>query len=413
MTRSEYIRPVAADQRLEHLDILRGFALLGILAVNMEYFTRPILVIALGGDPGLSGPDRAVDWAIGALAEGKFYALFSVLFGAGFALLWEKSAAAGGGFYGLYLRRLGILALIGLAHGTLVWSGDILLVYALCGFVMTLLFSRTAVSRLPKWMVVFVAVPVVLNWLFLISFEMSKADPAGHENLREMLATNKASLAAKIDKAAGVYGAGSWLEVTGQRVADFRYTVSHALFWVPPVLGFFLLGRWLMASGKLRDPDGSHRFFRRWTAIGFLAGGTLSLAGYWLQAGHSLQLPSIELALGSTLMAAGAPLLMLGFLSLVVRTRRSLRWLAPTGRMALTNYLLQSLFWSTFFYGYGLGMWEQIPRVWHPVLAATFFALQVLFSGWWMARFRFGPAEWLWRSLTYMKLQPMRPSWGD
>ncbi|MCC5862041.1 MAG: hypothetical protein JJT93_09055, partial [Gammaproteobacteria bacterium] len=127
----------AAD-RLLHLDVLRGFALLGILFVNFEWFTRPLQAIVFGAEPGLEGVDRVVNFTIKTLAEGKFYALFSMLFGAGFALMASRALAHDTAFRGLYFRRLLLLALFGVAHLLLIWAGDILLVYALCGMLMLL-----------------------------------------------------------------------------------------------------------------------------------------------------------------------------------------------------------------------------------------------------------------------------------
>lgn len=402
------IGPVAGRERLQHLDTLRGLALLGILLVNFEYFTRPVLTLLTGADPDLGGAGRIVDWWIVVLAEGKFYALFSLLFGVGFALMHERAVAAGAGFYGLYLRRLFLLALFGLAHGMLIWAGDILLMYALIGMLMTLLFRRTPISRLPKWTIVMLAVPLVFMWFVTGLIELAGTDEAARADIDRQFQTQQVELRESIESAEVVYSSGTWTEVTAQRFRDVSVLVAQGIFWLPPILGFFLLGRWMLLSGRLRDPDAHPAFYRRLTGWALPAGLVLCLGATRLFYELPYQVPTVRLALGMTLMTAGAPLLMLGYLSLVVRFRDRLAWLAPAGRMALTNYLLQSLFWTTVFYGYGLGLWESIPRGWHPVAVIAFFGIQIVFSNWWLARFRFGPAEWLWRSLTYLRIQPMR-----
>lgn len=407
------IGPTAGRERLVHLDVLRGFALLGILIVNVAFFTQPITHVMLGADPGLAGADRVVDWWIKALFEGKFYALFSMLFGVGFALMFQRMEATGRKFFGLYFRRLLVLALFGLAHGILIWAGDILFVYALVGFLMMILFRRTPVRRLPKWALLFLVLPAILMWAFAIGFETSKSDPSAHEAFMTRIEQDHARLVAATAVGERVYSTGSWTETTQQRAGDMRFLLSQALFWVSPVLAYFLFGRWMLMSGRLRDPDSHDDFFRKLMLWGLVLGGILALGANRLIYEQSYAIPSFRMATGMTVLTAGAPLLMLGYASAVIRYRDRLMFLAPAGRMALTNYLVQSLVWTWVFYGHGLGLWGQVPRAWQPVLMIAFFALQVMFSRWWLDRYRFGPAEWLWRSLTYLKMQPMRRKGQD
>jgi uncharacterized protein len=394
--------PVRPEERLVHLDILRGFALLGILLVNFEFFSRAILNIVQGADPSLTGLDRAVDWTVMALAEGKFYALFSVLFGAGFALMWERAQAAGRGFYGLYFRRLAVLAVFGLAHGALVWAGDILFVYAVTGFVMTLLFRKTPQSRLVKWAIAFLAVPVLLNWSLWGMVELSRADPGAHAEVVASFEMQQRYFDERIARTEAIYATGSFAEATRERFGELMALISFAPFWVLPVLGYFLLGRWLLVSGRLKAPDRFPGFFAWWRRWGLLLGLVSSLAAASLLQDIPLHLPSLQLAVGGTLAAIGAPMLMLGYMGQVLHHQERLKWLAPAGRMALTNYLLQSLVWTTVFLGYGLGLWGAIPRAVQPLVVVGFFVVQAVMSRWWMRRFRFGPMEWVWRRLVYL-----------
>jgi uncharacterized protein len=400
--------PVAESERLQHLDVLRGLALIGILLVNFKFFTQPISSLVLGPDASLQGADRWVEGLITVLAEGKFYALFSLLFGAGFALMMHRAETAQRPFRGLYLRRLAVLLGFGLAHVVLIWPGDILFVYALVALAMLLLFSRTPTGRLPKWAVVFLLLPPLANWLFAGLIGLAALDPQAAGKIAAGFAQQDAAMRESIAQAASVYASGSFVEAARQRLAEFAMLLSWAPFWLPPVLGYFLLGRWLIASGRLLDPTAHAGFFRACVRLGFGLGLPLSALGYWLLLDLPLHTPSASLALASSLLASGAALLAFGYLGLVTGSARRLRWLAPAGQMALSNYLLQSLFWTTLLYGYGLGLWGQLPRATHLPLALAFFAGQLALSHWWLARFRFGPAEWLWRSLTYLRPQPMR-----
>ena len=394
--------------RLVHLDVLRGFALLGILLVNFEWFARPLQAIMLGAEPGLNGPSLAVDWLIQAFAEGKFYALFSMLFGAGFALMAERAAQRDAPFWGVYLRRLIVLLLFGIGHMLLIWAGDILVIYSLCAFVMVLLFRNTPVRRLWKWALVFFILPLTLMWLGALSIAATQFDPDIHSEIMAEFEADEARMRETVAQAAAIHAAGSWIENVGQRARDAAFSLSHFIFWVPPILGYFLLGRWLVATGRLTRPRENALFFRRWRARGLVLGLPMAVVGTALLYRANQMQPTVEVALGVTLFMAGAVLLALAYLSLVTLGAERLRVLAPAGQMALTNYLCQSLFWTWMMYGHGFGLGTVLPRWSHLLLALGFFAVQVAFSHWWTARFRFGPAEWLWRSLTYWQRQPMR-----
>jgi len=400
------LSPVTSGERLDQLDVLRGFALFGILLVNFEFFLNPIQSVVLGHAGGLQSVGDGVDLGIKILAEGKFYPLFSMLFGAGFALMYERAVERGQGFWGVYLRRLLLLLSFGLAHMLLIWSGDILLTYALVAFLMVLFFRRTPASRLPKWAVVFLLLPSLVQ-LALFGL-LAMVPPEAAADVQQQFATELASTRETVAQAAAIYANGTFIEATAQRFDDLLFLLSSFLFWIPPILGFFLIGRWLIVTGRLADPDGHAGFYSAALKLGFLLGLPLCIVAGWLIWPENLIQPTPGLALASICLAVGAPLLALGYLALVVVNRRRLSWLAPAGRMALTNYLLQSLFWTWVIYGYGLGLGPEIPGALTPVLVVAFFALQILISRWWLQRFRFGPAEWLWRSLTYLSPQPMR-----
>jgi len=398
------------ESRLHVLDVLRGFALLGILLVNIEFFSRPIQAIALGFDHSLQGVDYALALAIHLLLQGKFYPLFSMLFGMGFALMLARSAERGERFFLRYARRIAVLLGIGLVHALFVWSGDILVTYALLGAVLLLCFRGTPARRLPIWAGIFLAVPVVLLWLFAAML----ASPAAPEEMLAGFRENETIFLTGIAQADAVLASGSFAEVNQVRREDLAFMLSSVAFFGIGILGYFLIGAWFVRSGRILDCGAHLAWFGRMAPLGIALGLPLCLAGFWLMQGQSPMFPTPAMAAATALTALGNLLLTLGYLSVVVllvqapRTKGMLLRLAPAGRMALSNYLAQSLLWTWAFYGYGLGLYGQVPR-WAMVLGAlAFFGLQLLASGWWLSRFRMGPVEWLWRALTYLRLPPMR-----
>ncbi|HRQ65687.1 MAG TPA: DUF418 domain-containing protein [Xanthomonadaceae bacterium] len=403
------MEPVAAGQRIEALDVLRGFALLGILLVNFEFFTRPIQAVVMGLDPELVGVDRMVGIATQVFAQGKFYSLFSMLFGMGFAVMLARGVERGG-FFMTYLRRILALLGIGLVHALLIWSGDILVSYALFGIVLLLFFRRTPVSRLPKWGLSLMVLPVLFMWL--LAWGIASQDGSGA--MAESFEQHSVEQAASLDEADRILREGSFSEVNAVRRDDLAFMMSSTPIFGLTIFGYFLIGAWFMRSGVIAESEAHRPFFRRLCGVGLAVGLALSAVATYLMLGENFMLPTLRMAAANTFATAGNLLLCLGYLSTIVlllgqrEWGRRLRWLAPAGRMALTNYLGQSLFWTWMFYGYGLGLYGQVPRWLMPILAVVFFALQVQLSRWWLTRYRFGPAEWLWRSLTYLRAQPMR-----
>jgi len=395
--------PTPLAERIDTMDALRGFALLGILVANIEWFNRSWLEVLTAMPAGLSGIDHAVAWFVYVFVLGKFITLFSLLFGMGFALMHERARDLGRSFVPVYLRRLAVLLCIGIAHALLQWVGDILQTYALAGLL--LLSCRNWQPRtqlrvgLGVWLA-FIALGVA-SALF-----GSGADP-------QSLAAQVAETQARIAHGAQVYATGDFMQVTAQRLDDMRWYWTFLPAGAIMSWSLFLVGAGLVRSGVLHRPH-AHRAFWRRLAVG---GTSLGLAAALASASTSGIHTPLEQALagpdlGGMLHSFASLPLALGYMALVVQwTARSplpQRLFAPMGRMALTNYLMQSLVCSLLFFGYGLALWGKVPYAGLFAMALAIYALQMAFSRWWMERFRFGPMEWLWRSLTYLKLQPMR-----
>lgn len=411
------LAPVAAHERIAAMDVLRGFALLGILLMNIEGMAGPLMASMTGVDPALTGADRWADTLIYLLVQGKFYPLFSMLFGMGFAVMLHRAEVAEQPFFAVYLRRILVLLGLGVAHGFLLWAGDILVSYALMGFLLLLFFRRTPVSRLPKWGVALMLLPVGLTVLLGLLGSAMQAMPPGADRagFDQAMAQQAAAMAADIEAQRRAYGSGSWAEATDQRIADVSGMMGFTLIYGWFVLGLFLIGAWFVRSGAIARPAGHARVFAglRWVATPL--GLAMVLISWWIQPTMDFGRLDLESQGAAALQMAGGGVMSLGYLAWIVRAleaggalARGLGRLAPAGRMALTNYLLQSLVMTTLFYGYGFGMFEQVPRAWQAVIAIGFFLLQVVLSRAWLSAFRMGPVEWLWRTLTYGRRPPMR-----
>lgn len=406
--------PVSRSERIPTIDILRGFALCGILLVNMHLFGFPAQELLIGTEETGSLLDRIAAWGIQVFAESKFYPIFSFLFGLGFSLQIQRAEARGTRFVPFYLRRLFILLLIGAAHAVFIWVGDILVLYALLGAILLLFFRRRSPRTLLVWTGVFLAIsvllPVGLSGLALLA----KLTPAGAAEVSASFAESEAGLRADAAQAAVVYATGSFAEITAQRLSDLRLIYSVAVFLAFNAFAMFLLGLYVGRRGMHQDIAAHAPLLKRLFWWGLVLGVSGNLAHAMVSHGPELALPTWLDLIADTARTLGSPALALSYiagLTLLLQHdawRARLRPLAAVGRMALTNYLLQSLVATTIFYGYGFGFFGQVGSALGLVLTLAIFTAQIPLSVWWMGRFQFGPVEWLWRTLTYMRWQPIR-----
>jgi uncharacterized protein len=408
------IAPVQQSERIQIVDILRGFALFGILFVNMTIFSRPMQAILFPMDPAAPWFDRAAIWLIHFLGEGKFYAMFSMLFGLGLTLQMERIEARGGRFVPLYLRRLLVLLGIGIIHAFLIWMGDILIMYALVGFLL-ILFRKAKPRTLLVWMVILIIVPLLFNAAATGLVALGRSVPEGAAQIDAALAPTIAGFTSDLARAYRVYATGNFAEITGQRIYDYTSMGFSAYFVMGfNVMAMFLLGVYFGKQGLFRNLEANRGLFRKLLVWGLILG----LGGNALYATMILSLsrivPTWPLLLATLGQTVGAPLLMLAYVSAFCLLALSPSWgkrlqvLAPVGQMALTNYLTQSIVCTLIFYGYGLGLFGKMGGAMGIGLTIVIYLLQIPFSHWWMKHFKYGPAEWLWRSLTYGKPQPMK-----
>ena len=395
---SSAFQPVAANERIVTLDVLRGVALFGILLMNIEAFSGPLDLSFTGIDPHWTGWDYWADAFVYVFVQGKFFTLFSLLFGAGFAVMAQRAEVAGREFTLFYLRRSLGLMVIGLLHAVLVWSGDILFCYALLSFAL-LAFREAPRSWLPA---LGVATYLAAAMLMLVLGAVMALVPDGDAAVM----TNEAL--ASIQAQRDAYGQGSYLQAVVQRVSDFRSALGALLVVGPQVLGMFLLGAWFARSGAIAEPA---RFTRLWQVMRWGAlplGLAVMLGSVALQPYLAPGSFGVRSGLAYALTSVAGLLMCLGYLGWGVRWSHALRWAAPAGRMALTNYLGQSVVCTLVFYGYGLGWFEQVGRASQLLFAVALFVAQVVLSHVWLRYFRFGPVEWLWRAFTYLGLPQLR-----
>lgn len=414
MNDATVLTPVQGSERIDALDVLRGFALLGILLMNIEAMVGPLNGALTGIDPALTGADRWADALIYFFVQGKFYPLFSLLFGMGFAVMMQRAAEAGRPFVRIYLRRVLALLAIGLAHALLVWSGDILTTYALVALLLLLFFRDTPTSRLPKWGIAFLLLPIVLMLLSGLLVDAAGLAPKGAGEMAAARAEVAAEMASTLESQRQAQGVGSYAQAVAQRGRDLAMMMTYLVFWGGQLLGLFLLGAWFVRSGAIARPHEHPALYARLRWVALPAGMALMGASILLTPTVEMGILGLRDSAAMGLAMAGGVLMCLGYLAWILRGLQSgplvgaLTALAPAGRMALTNYLAQSLICTFIFSGYGLGYFEQLPRAWQVPFVLGFYSVQVMVSHWWLGRFRFGPMEWLWRAVTYLQWPPMR-----
>ncbi|KHL58247.1 DUF418 domain-containing protein [Xanthomonas cannabis] len=405
MTRPDLL-PIAATERIVVLDVLRGFALLGILLMNIEAFVGPLDLALSGVEPHWHGADRIADALVYLFVQGKFYTLFSMLFGMGFAVMAQRADQAGRGLIGMYLRRTAGLLVIGLAHALLLWSGDILVTYAVLAVL--LLSARKVPTVTLPWLaaLVYLCAPALVM-LYGSAIALMQSDPAAASDWNTAMADAAQQAAANVQAQRAAFGHGTYLQAIAQRWHDLRQAMSGLSINGPAMLGMFLLGSWFVRSGAIAAPERFPHLFRALRYGAVPLGLAVMVVSYALEPWMDPARATLRLSGAFALALIAGPLMSLGYAAWVVRFASRLAWLAPAGRMALSNYLLQSVLCTWVFYGYGLGYFEQLPRVWQLPFAVALFAAQVVLSHLWLRWFRFGPLEWVWRSVTYLRVPPM------
>ncbi|MEV8632310.1 DUF418 domain-containing protein [Streptosporangium sp. NPDC051023] len=380
---------VQTTRRIAAVDALRGFALFGIVVVNIAYLASGYRMAGLA-EPAFSAPlDWEVRWVVTVFFENKFYLLFSFLFGYSFTLQIDSAANAGTAFVPRFLRRLTGLLLLGLAHAVLLFPGDILATYAVVGLV--LLAVRKIRPRTAVVAAIGLTMMLAMGFVLLAGLALLGADPSG-------TVAGGAVEAAKSDAA---LQSSATMIISEHLHKLGKIVVLRVLFQGPAVLAACLIG---LAVGKKRllaDLSGHTAALRGIQWAGFSIGtiGALVYAhSTWSGGGSAYHLlgQAVDLLTAPLLAAAYAATL----LRLLPHTPRLTAVLVPPGRIALTNYLAQSLICSLIFTGYGLGLVDRLSPLVVASIAIVIFVVQATYSRLWLNGHRYGPAEWFLRWFT-------------
>ena len=602
------LAPIAASQRIEALDVVRGFALLGIFLMNIEFFNRTFATFNEGLPRDLTGIDWAAGWLVAYFVQGKFWTIFSLLFGMGFAVMMVRAEQAGREFKSVYLRRVLALAVFGAAHYIFLWQGDILFSYAIAALMlMIVLYGKTkpllisiavvvGLGLIPDWdkifgvaaglasaglialylrsekrvnvrghrvpifsfilllagsllvvaagvfwvlpdgpveprlpLSVFGPLLLIVGWLSWKYFEpvekrsvrlavslylffatamtlggtvqhfapdpdagvvIAAQKPADEKKRALLPASEKsaakadieaatkpsvepspvvpavaapnadakvnASVAAKAvaettpdaDKKAeqkkprktreeraaerkaerqkrlaenkaekemelSTFTKGNYWETVYLSASRFLDKAAGDFGFAMILIAMFMLGIWFVRSGVMENSGVHLPFFRKLAMVGLPIGIGLGLLGSMIAMSHTPGDRHDGWGIAHGLAFLGNLPACLGYVGVVVLMLHSktvfarIRVLGPLGRMALTNYLTQSLICAIYFFGYGAGHWG-MPRAQQIVFVLVVYVLQIIFSQWWLSKFRYGPMEWLWRGYTYRQIPPFR-----
>ena len=389
--------PTGQTDRIGELDVIRGFALFGVLWMNV--FGMGDFMIPADSIHGLKSMpvlEKVVGVFSDVLMHGKAQALFSLLFGFGFAIMMDRIGQRGGDGTGVYLRRLSVLLVVGVAHALLLWGGDILNAYAAMGFL--LLLTRRWSNGWLLTVAVFMA--AVVPGLVSLGYHLAYG-----ETLPPFVALQEAGAVAREPIVMGRDYPAYVLALVKGTFQEF-YFHPVALSYFGAILGRFMIGSWIYRQGWLQAPERHLKGFAV-VAATFIPLGLILQALRPMMKVMELEPMSWAQPIFRGLNPVAFLVMALGYGALIVilcqwpSVKRFLSGLGAAGQMALTNYLTQSVVFFFVLYGFGLGWLPWMGPTLSLAFAVVVFGIQIAFSRWWLAHFRFGPAEWLWRWATY------------
>ena len=362
-------RPMPSAERIDGIDVLRGIALFGVMAINVVMEFRVSIFEQFLGPKTFAPPiDLVIDAILNQAVELKAFALFSLLFGAGLAIQFDRLATSECRA-ALLLRRLAVLLVFGVIHLCLIWNGDILTEYALAGFiVLPFLFG-------PRWLLALAALVFLALYLLLQAFPPEGLFPSRAMIWRDVMDANR------------IYATGGFLDILAFRLRELTLLAPLHVFIFPRTIGLFLVGALAWRTGIVQNTR----------ALLVIAVAAIALGAGFLGSTEPLGIIALALGYGAAILGIAS----------FERGKTQLGWAAPLGRMAFTNYVAQSVIFGWTFYGYGLGLFGRLAVTQALIIGIAVYIAQVLFSAWWLRRYRYGPLEWLWRSLMYGVRQPM------
>ncbi|MFD1926920.1 DUF418 domain-containing protein [Sporosarcina siberiensis] len=375
--------PVTLSKRVETLDIMRGFALLGIFIANMLHFHSPYLYYDAFTWFTAPGEIQTFKW-IDIFVEASFYPIFAMLFGYGLNMQYEKAVANRSPFASVASKRMAILLVFGLLHALFIWYGDVLFTYAVMGFIIIALVRMSA-----KWLVPLAAVLYIVptTLLYLVTKMLPNMDD--YANIQQ------------IELSVSAYAMGTYGEIFKFRLFEWLiYGLSSTFMGIFIVLPIIMMG---VVLSKWKVIERAKELRVRIAVVTII---TLGL-GIWIKSLPYIGKPTTDVVLlqdmyGGVILAAGY----VGIIMLLCTApvfRAVFKPIGKVGRMSLTTYITQSIVATTIFYAYGFGLYGKVDLATGTWIAIGVFALQVIFAELWLSKFQMGPLEWLWRKGTYGK----------
>lgn len=396
-------KPIDPNKRIEIIDILRGFALLGIIFMNMSFFSgymfMPFEELKQISNFEL---DNKLYNFLEVIVTGKFYTIFSILFAVGFYIQFNKNRDRTADFFRTYRRRLFILLIIGILH-TLFWYGDILLTYSIFGFIL-ILFRNVKPKKLLRWSLFFLLLPFLFDFALLLFIEVFKPNiPANTDEIPMSRVSYPDMLNVDV---INTFRDGSVIEIFKLNIHNFIW--KH-LGYIPTggyfkFLGIFLLGYYMASIEFFKKTPKSIKLI----VIVLICGIIITIASKFLK-GNVYGLPTLQSIRYKFLSLVGQLLISISYIMAIIKIaqttigKKVFKYLIPVGRTALSNYLIQTVLMVVLFYNFGFGLFGKIGLTLTFVIAVIIVAIQIILSNIWLKHYRFGPFEWAWRSLTYKK----------
>jgi uncharacterized protein len=408
-----HLYPISPIRRIGLIDALRGFAILGILMVNMPAMFTPGVKVIMMPTLGNGTVEILANSFIVFFFTGKFFVLFSLLFGFGFYIFLHKDGKMLPEVVMAFQKRLLWLFVFGLMHVTLLWEGDILIFYALFGFLL-LLFRKSSNRKITIWIFIFLLFPIMLIGIISLLPIFFASNPQAMEAYTQGNQEQLSQTIELIQRAYTVYSTGTYAEIISMNWEQWLFVLVGVFVFYPTCMAMFLLGLIMGRKELFNNAEAHLPFYRKLFWMSLIVGIPL----------NSLLLFTITKASGGAIdhwvllerasgIFGGVAFLctyVSGLILLYYSGKHShlFSWFSAVGRMALTNYITHSFLALILFRSIGFG-WYGKPEVWQGILLTfLIFGLQIVFSKWWLGKFRFGPMEWLWRTLTYGKAQPFK-----
>jgi len=408
---NKLITPLQTTERIDFIDLLRGLAIFGILMVNLPLMYYPVSRLLVGTHFEIGSIAFFGETVIKFFFEGKFYVIFSALFGFGFSIFLNKEKQSEINITPIFLRRLFVLLFFGIFHVVFLWAGDILVFYALFGFLL-ILFKNKTDKKIIKWAAIFILIPTIILFLLAIMLYLFSLIPQAQEGMNQGFIIQAKTLQEFYQNALTTYSQGSFVEIMNIRLSEYLKLLPGILLFYPVVFGMFLLGFYAGRKNIINDLYVNTKKYKRIFIYSIILGiffNSIYSYAFW---NSNPTTPSTWSFIASAMHTFGgltfgtSIILSLFFISKNASPNNFiLSRINAVGRMALTNYITHSIISVFLFHSYGLGLMGKI-HIWEGfALVLVLFIVQMFLSKIWLNYFNYGPLEWIWRSLTYMKVQ--------